>query len=88
MTLTANNKFYMRSNGLIVPTAVPGWHFGDTVQGEWTRNKDTLLLSIGDDKHSYKWKFKILQVTNKDLKLQEVFDVFEGSGNVLWFVRR
>ena len=88
MTLKSDNKFYMRSNGLIVPNAVPGWHFGDTLQGRWTKVKDTLVLSIGDDKQGYKWKFKVLQVTSKDLKLQELFDGFEGRGNELRFVRQ
>jgi hypothetical protein len=88
MMLKSDNKFYMRSNGLIVPTAVPGWHFGDTLQGRWTKVKDTLVLSIGDDKQGYKWKFKVLQVTSRDLKLQEVFDGFEGRGNELRFVRQ
>lgn len=88
MTLKSDNTFYMKSNGLIVPTAVPGWHFGDTLQGRWTKEKDTLVLSIGDDKQGYKWKFKVLQVTSKDLKLQEVFDGFEGRGNELRFVRQ
>jgi hypothetical protein len=88
MTLKADNKFYMISNGLIVPNAVPGGHFGDTLKGKWTKNKDTLVLTIGADQLEYKWKFKILQVTNKDLKLQEVFDGFEGRGNELRFVRQ
>ena len=88
MTLKSDSKFYMRSNGLIVPNAVPGWHFGDTLQGRWTKVKDTLVLSIGDDKQGYKWKFKVLQVTSKDLKLQEVFDGFEGRGNELRFFRQ
>ena len=88
MTLKSDNQFYMRSNGLIVPTAVPGWHFGDTLQGRWTKVKDTLVLSVGDDKQGYKWKFKVLQVTSKDLKLQEMFEGFEGRGNELRFVRQ
>jgi hypothetical protein len=88
MTLKSDNKFYMNSNGLIVPTAVPGWHFGDTLSGRWTKVKDTLVLSIGDGKQGYKWRFKVLQVTSKDLKLQEVFDGFEGRGNELRFVRQ
>ena len=88
MILKSDNKFYMQSNGLIVPTAVPGWHFGDTLQGTWTKVKDTLILSIGDDKQGYKWKFKVLQVTTKNLKLQELFDGFEGRGNELRCVRQ
>jgi hypothetical protein len=88
MTLKSDNKFSMRSNGLIVPNAVPGWHFGDTLQGRWTKVKDKLVLSVGDDKHSYKWIFKVLQLTSKDLTLQELFDGFEGRGNELRFVRQ
>jgi len=88
MTLTADNEFYMRSNGWIVPTAVPGWYFGDTAEGRWTRNKDTLVLTIGDNRQGYTLKFKILQATHKDLKLQEVFDGFERKGNELKFVRQ
>ena len=88
MKLKANNSFYMVSNGLIVPNAVPGWHFGDTLQGQWRKNKDTLVLTIGDDRQGYKWKFKILSFSNKDLKLQEVFEGFEGRGNELRFVRQ
>jgi len=88
LTLRSDNKFYMKSNGLIVPTAAPGWHFGDTLQGKWIKNKDTLVLSIGDNKQDYTWKFKILQVTNKDLRIQEIFDGFEGRGNELGFIRQ
>jgi hypothetical protein len=87
MTLKNGNKFLMRSNGLIVPNAVPGWHFGDTLEGRWTKVKDTLVLSVGDDKLGYKWKFKVLQLTNKNLTLQELFDGFEGRGNELRFIR-
>ena len=88
MTITADNSFSMRSNWLIVPTAVPGWHFGDTLLGRWTRTKDTLRLSVGDDRHRYTWKFKILQLSGTDLTLQELFDGFERRGNELRFTRQ
>ena len=87
MKLGDDHQFYMKSNGWIVPTAVPGWHFGDSIQGSWATIQDTLIFSIGDNSQDYKWKFKILQVTDKDLRLQEVFDGFEGRGNELRFVR-
>jgi hypothetical protein len=31
--LRDNGEFLMVSKGLIVPTAVPGWHFGDSIAG-------------------------------------------------------
>jgi len=87
MTLDRDNRFNMKSNGLIVPTVTAGWHFGDSLQGKWATNKDTLVLSIGDDIQSYTWKYKIIELSKKDLKLQELFDGFEGRGNELRFVR-
>ena len=87
MTLERDNRFNMKSNGLIVPTVTAGWHFGDSLQGNWATHKDTLVLSIGNDTQSYTWKYKIIQLTKKDLKLQELFDGFEGRGNELRFAR-
>ena len=88
MTLSDNHQFQIVSNGLIVPTAVPGWHSGDTISGKWTKNNDTLVLFIGDDKHSHSWKFKILQATSKDLELGEIFENLDGKGRELWFIRQ
>jgi hypothetical protein len=88
MKLIGDNSFYMNSFGLIVPTSIPGWHFGDSLEGSWAKSGDTLILSTGDESQSYKWKFKILQLTNKELKLQEFFDGFDGRGNELRFVRQ
>ena len=78
----------MVSNGLIVPTAIPGWHFGDTVQGKWTKTNDTLILTTGEEKLVYKWNFKILLATDKDLKLQQVYENYKGKVNELWFVQQ
>jgi hypothetical protein len=88
MTLSANYEFRIVSNGLIVPTAVPGWHFGDTLQGKWIKKNDTLVLSIGDSDHGHRWKFKMLQATGDILRLRELFEPLEGKENELWFVRQ
>jgi hypothetical protein len=88
MTLEKDKSFFMNSYGLIVPTALPGWHFGDSLKGSWTKSGDTLILSTGAETQRYQWKFKILQLTNKELKLREVFDGFDGKGNELRFVRQ
>ena len=88
MKLMGDNSFYMNSYGLIVPTSIPGWHFGDSLEGMWTKSGDTLIMSTGDETQSYKWKFKILKATNKELNVREVFDGFEGNGNELRFIRK
>lgn len=87
MTLERNKRFFMRSNGLIV-CSVPGWHFGDSLEGSWMRKDDTLVLVTGEGEQGYTWKFVIRQLTNKALELQGVFDGFEGRGNAFWFVRQ
>jgi hypothetical protein len=88
LILDDDNQFRATGGGLIIPSAIPGWHFGDSSQGRWTKTNDTLLLFIGDDSQGYTSKFKILKVTGKDLKLQEIFENFEGKGNELFFVRQ
>lgn len=88
LILEDNNQFKVTGNGLIIPIAIPGWHFGDSSQGKWTRTKDTLALFIGDDRQGHTSKFRILQVTDKNLKLEEIFENFEGKGNGLFFVRQ
>jgi len=88
MTLDQDQKFYIISNGLVVPVTEPGWHFGEKLQGTWSRVKDTLVLSIGDGSMGYQWKYRIIQLTDNHLDLQEVFDGFSGKGNELRFVRK
>jgi hypothetical protein len=94
LTLSGNNKFNMVSNGLIVPTSLPGRHFGNSLTGMWTKSKDLLTLSTGNQNQGYRSKFKILQLTGKSLKLQQISQGFkgnemlEGSKNEIEFVRQ
>jgi hypothetical protein len=83
LTLTDDNKFRMVSNGLIVPASIPGWHFGDTLEGEWAKTNDVLTFSVGENEQGYTWKFKILHVTSKRLRLQEISQGAIGTNNML-----
>ncbi len=95
LTLMDNKIFDMVSNGLLVLTSVPGWHFGDSLTGTWTKSNDLLTLSIGDNNQGYQWKFKILQLTSKNLKLQQISqgakdtnDMLDGPENEIEFKRQ
>jgi hypothetical protein len=88
LSLKENNRFDMRSHGLIIPKAIPGWNFGDSLQGKWAKQNDTLILSVGDHEDVYTWKFRILETNRKEMRLKEIFENSEDHGNELWFVKQ
>ena len=95
LTISNNGKYSMVSNGLIVMNAVPGWHVGDSLEGTWTRSGDILTFSVGDGNQGYEWNFKILQLSDKGLKLQQISqgakstkDRFDGPKSEIEFVRQ
>ena len=60
----------MESFGLIIPTALPGWHFGDTLIGKWKINKSNyLVLTLGDNEDSYTSFYKIIKFTKDRLTI-------------------
>jgi hypothetical protein len=76
LRLSSNREFGLNSYGLIVPTAVPGWSFGDRLLGEWDLKKDTLSLTVGDEEINYTFRYLVLEKSSKTLKLREL----EGDG--------
>jgi hypothetical protein len=77
LRLSSNREFGMDSYGLIVPQAVPGWNFGDRLLGEWDLKKDTLALTVGDEKIGYTFRFLVVEKNHETLKLRELHD--EGT---------
>jgi hypothetical protein len=70
--LFEDGRLFMVSNGIILPRAVPGWHFGDSLVGTWQRKGDTLRFEIGDFT-DFDFRYIILDAGNKKLKLRQAF---------------
>ena len=81
-----NNSFYMISNGLIIPTVEPGWHFGDKLIGKWSKTK-TLKLMIGTRKINRIFVYKIKELNNNKLVLAQTFGNDEEIFNEIIFVK-
>ncbi len=93
--LNKNKTFEMVSNGLLLENSIPGWHFGDSLTGTWVRTDKLLTLFIGTENQGYQWKFKILDLSSKMLKVQQIsqgvrqiVETLEGPKNVIEFVRQ
>lgn len=89
LILKKNNHFSLISNGFIIPQSIPGWHFGDVVTGDWSRQQDTLTLRVGGEKDSFSFRYLILKQTNDSLILGAYFSDDGGqAGQEITFVRK
>ena len=70
--LYKNGKFLMASNGYIVPTVEPGWHFSDSLDGKWQKKTDTLIFDLGEGSYTYSVQFKILELNKNTVKVREL----------------
>lgn len=48
LLISSDSSYILAHFGLIIPTVMPGWTFGDSIMGKWATNRDTLLLTIDD----------------------------------------
>lgn len=87
LVFKSDSTIYMNSNGLIIPTAVPGWHFGDKVEGKWTQHVKRLKFIIGDNKVNYPFFYKIIKQTNDSLILGMTNEDYEETSMILEFTR-
>ena len=72
LIIERNNKYILHNYDLIVSTAyIPGWHISDTIIGNWALKHDTLTLSIENDIFNFDWRFKIINLTSKELLIQD-----------------
>ena len=78
----------VNSYGLIIPTAFPGWHFGDKVAGKWTQEKSRLKLMIGDSQVNYPFFYKIIKQTNDGLVLGFTNEDYEETYMISEFTRQ
>ncbi len=89
LILFKDSSFFMKSFGLIVPTAEPSWHFGDTLAGKWLQNeKDFLTLQTGDEKLSYRFLYKIITLTKDKLILGQTIGKADEPHIKLEFSRK
>lgn len=84
--LFEDGRLFMVSNGIIVPRALPGWHFGDSLVGTWQRNGDTLRFGIGDFT-DFDFRYVILEAGKGKLKLQQVSGTDPANTFQMDFVR-
>jgi len=77
----------VNSYGLIIPTAVPGWHFGDIIGGTWTQSKNKLKMVIRDDKVNYPFYYEIITLTRDSLVLGMTNEHYEKTYMTLAFIR-
>ena len=71
LVLKQDSSFEMFNNGFIIPNVIPGWHFGDTLGGTWSKQKESLILHIGNDKRFASLQFRILKFDKESLTLRE-----------------
>ena len=71
LQLNNDTSFLMVSNGFIIPTAMPGWHFGDSLFGNWSKHDSTLTLNFGDEDNNFSLKYHVLKLGNDSLVLRE-----------------
>jgi hypothetical protein len=77
------------SYGLLIPTAVSGWRFGDKIGGKWIQEKSTVKFLIGDDKLNYPFFYKIIKETDDSLTLCYTGeDYAETCVMILEFIRQ
>jgi hypothetical protein len=69
--IESNNEFYSVSNGLIVPPAIPGYNFGKNVSGKWSYSNSALTLTVGELENSVTFFYKIKNLSNDTLILNE-----------------
>ena len=81
-------SFLLKSFGLIVPIAEPGWHFGDKLIGNWTTNKNKLKLTIGNKKINHMFFYKIQELTTDRLIIEQTNADYEEVFNEIIFVRQ
>jgi hypothetical protein len=72
VTINSDTTFFMVSNGFIFPVAIPGWHFGDTLTGSWSKKNADLTLSIGDETHGFSVRYQIMKLDKDSLILREI----------------
>lgn len=72
LTLKSDKSFVMISNSIILPSAIPGWHFGDTLMGKWTQKNDSLTLTVGDNETHFDFQYTIAQPNQNLIILKEV----------------
>lgn len=82
-----DSTLYINSYGLIIPTAVPGWHFGDKVRGKWAQNQNELKFTIGDNKINYPFFYKIIKHSSDSLILGMTTESYEEMYMTLEFTR-
>src|SRR5690349_5201443 len=46
LELKKDSSFLAASYGWLVPVAIPGWHFGDSLSGNWKLHAGTLTLQM------------------------------------------
>jgi hypothetical protein len=55
-----DSTVYIESNGLLIPTAVPGYNFDDTVTGKWTQpSRKHLKIAVGN----YPFFYRVSKLT-------------------------
>lgn len=72
LSIQTNNKFMLSNYNMLLLATIPGWHLSDTIIGEWSLAHDTLTLSIGEDKSLMNWKFKVMDLSSTNLRIQEI----------------
>ena len=48
LTFKKDSTIFIENYGLIIPTTIPGWAFGEKLGGRWTQSGEKLKLLIGE----------------------------------------
>ncbi len=89
LILFKDSTFFMKSFGIIIPIAQPGWHFGDTLAGKWWQiEKEFLIMQIGDEKLSNQFLYKIISLTKDKLILGQTIGKADDPHMKLEFSRK
>ena len=73
IVLKNDSKFLMISNGVILPQAIPGWHFADTLAGRWLQKNDTLVLRFDNNNSDLTIQYRIVELDKHVLVLRQLF---------------
>ena len=76
-----DNDYMLTKDIFYFAASIPGWHI-DTLGGKWSYKDDSLTLSMEllEDMKAL-WQFKIIDLTEHNLKLQGISQKIVGSRN-------
>jgi hypothetical protein len=79
LILNADLNFTMINNGFILPNTIPGWHLGDTLMGTWMKQRDSLILNIGENENVFSIQYEIVRNNKDSLLLRELLYANESK---------